>query len=178
MLKKAMIYLGLGPDEHYEDYDEAARSLAGPAASNQYPGAPGPASAANSAADPADSALGRTVRPIPIDSDRSHHAEADSAVGRAHATVVTARTAGVPGSSQPHPLSPAAFDDAKEIADRFKARQAVIVNLQGVNRDLRRRLVDFSSGLCYGLNGQMIRVANEVYLLNPPEVKAVQRQTR
>ena len=48
---------------------------------------------------------------------------------------------------------------AQEIGDRFKSGQPVIVNLQAVDKDLRRRLVDFASGLCYGLEGEMERVA-------------------
>jgi len=47
----------------------------------------------------------------------------------------------------------------------------VILNLQGVERDLSRRLVDFASGLCYGLRGQMERVTNQVYLLTPSDVE-------
>ncbi len=67
-------------------------------------------------------------------------------------------------------MSPTSFNEAQGIGDRFKAGQAVIVNLQGVDRDLRRRLVDFASGLCYALGGKMDRVADQVYLLSPPDV--------
>ena len=41
----------------------------------------------------------------------------------------------------------------------------MIMNLQGADRDLSRRLIDFASGLCYGLNGSMEKVATGVYLL-------------
>ena len=47
----------------------------------------------------------------------------------------------------------------------------MIVNLQAVERDLRRRLVDFASGLCYALAGKMDRVADHVYLLTPADVE-------
>ena len=43
----------------------------------------------------------------------------------------------------------------------------MISNLQGVDRDLSRRLIDFASGLCYGLEGDMERVADQVFLLTP-----------
>ena len=47
----------------------------------------------------------------------------------------------------------------------------VIVNLEGADRDLRRRLIDFTSGVCYGLTGSMERVAGDVYLITPADVE-------
>ena len=43
--------------------------------------------------------------------------------------------------------------------------------MQNAERDLARRLIDFSSGLCYGLGGQMEKVARDVYLLTPDDVE-------
>ncbi len=74
-------------------------------------------------------------------------------------------------SSRPHKVAPQSFDDAQLIADRYKNSQAVIVNLQGVDQNLSRRIIDFASGLCYGIGGQMERVANHVYLLTPADVE-------
>ena len=74
-------------------------------------------------------------------------------------------------TASPHAMSPTTFNDAQGIGDRFKGGQPVIVNLQGADRDLRRRLVDFASGLCYALGGKMERVADQVYLLTPADVE-------
>jgi cell division inhibitor SepF len=52
------------------------------------------------------------------------------------------------------------------------------MNLQGADRDLSRRLIDFASGLCYGLGGQMERVANQVYLLTPTNVEVSPEERR
>jgi cell division inhibitor SepF len=73
-------------------------------------------------------------------------------------------------STKPHTVEPRSFNEAQDVADKFKDGQAVIVNLQSVDRDLSRRLIDFASGLCYGLGGSMKRVANGVYLLTPATV--------
>jgi cell division inhibitor SepF len=73
---------------------------------------------------------------------------------------------------------PRSFNDAQEVADRFKANQAVIVNLQAAERELSRRLIDFISGLCYGLSGRMERVANNVYLLTPSDVEVSAEEKR
>ena len=73
----------------------------------------------------------------------------------------------LPSASKPHVVSPTNFNDVQEVADAFKRAQPVIVNLQGVDRDLSRRLIDFGSGLCYGLEGNMERVTDQVFLLTP-----------
>ena len=70
-----------------------------------------------------------------------------------------------------HLVIPRSFNDAQQIADRFKAQMPVILNLQGAETDLSKRLVDFSSGLTYALDGSMQRVADKVFLLTPRNVE-------
>ncbi len=52
------------------------------------------------------------------------------------------------------------------------------MNLQGVDRDLARRLIDFSSGMCYALGGNMERVTPGVYLLTPSGVEVSGEERR
>lgn len=68
---------------------------------------------------------------------------------------------------EPATVRPRRFDQAQEVADKFKDGQPVIMNLEGSDREVARRLIDFASGLCYGLDGSMEKVANGVYLLKP-----------
>ncbi len=70
------------------------------------------------------------------------------------------------------------FNEAQEVADKYMAGVPVIVNLQGLERELSRRLVDFASGLCYGLRGQMEKVTNQVYLLTPSDVQVSDEDKR
>ena len=70
-----------------------------------------------------------------------------------------------------HLVVPRSFNDAQQIADRFKAQIPVIINLQGADADLSKRLIDFSSGLTYALDGSMQRVADKVFLLTPRNVE-------
>ena len=70
-----------------------------------------------------------------------------------------------------HLVLPRGFNDAKQIADRFKQAIPVIVNLQDADQELSKRLIDFSSGLTYALNGSMQRIADKVFLLTPPNVE-------
>jgi cell division inhibitor SepF len=76
-----------------------------------------------------------------------------------------------------HLVVPRSFNDAQTIADRFKDYTPVILNLQGVDSELSKRLIDFASGLSYALDGGMQRIADKVFLLTPAnvEVSAEQR---
>lgn len=81
------------------------------------------------------------------------------------------------GDVRVHFVAPKNFNDAQDVADKFKATIPVILNLQGTDTDLAKRLIDFSSGLTYALDGGMQRIADKVFLLTPHnvEVSAEQR---
>jgi cell division inhibitor SepF len=81
-------------------------------------------------------------------------------------------------SAKPYVVAPTSFNSAQEVADKLKINQPVIVNLQNVDRDLSRRIIDFASGLCYGVGGQMERVANQVFLLTPSNVEVSAEERR
>jgi cell division inhibitor SepF len=81
-------------------------------------------------------------------------------------------------SAKVHIVAPGGFNDAQEIGDKLKSTQPVIINLQGSDRDLSRRLIDFASGLTYGLGGQMERVADQVFLLTPSNVEVSPEEKR
>lgn len=70
-----------------------------------------------------------------------------------------------------HLVVPKSFNDAQQIADKFKGTVPVILNLQGAETDLAKRLIDFSSGLTYALDGGMQRVADKVFMLTPRNVE-------
>ncbi|HET7127873.1 MAG TPA: cell division protein SepF [Gaiellaceae bacterium] len=82
-----------------------------------------------------------------------------------------------PAGVRVHLVLPRSFNDAQQIADKFKQGMPVILNLQGADAELSKRLIDFTSGLTYALNGGMQRVADKVFLLTPRnvEVSAEQR---
>jgi cell division inhibitor SepF len=81
------------------------------------------------------------------------------------------RSVSAPAPAKVHLVAPRAFNDAKQIADRFKAQIPVIINLQSADTDLSKRLIDFASGLTYALDGSMQRVADKVFLLTPRDVE-------
>jgi cell division inhibitor SepF len=75
------------------------------------------------------------------------------------------------GDIQVHLVIPKSFNDAQQIADQFKDSIPVILNLQGIETDLSKRLIDFASGLTYALDGGMQRIADKVFLLTPRNVE-------
>jgi cell division inhibitor SepF len=177
MWKKAMDYLGLGPDDAYDDYDVApeperpTRSARPPrdepqrpsrAAGNDYESEavrPVPARPSYPLREP--DAGGR--RPLPPTDDSNVQPRPISP--RPPAATRPAASAAV---ADPHTVRPRRFDAAQELADKFKEGQAVIMNLEATDREVSRRLIDFASGLCYALDGTMEKVATGVYLLKPP----------
>ena len=62
------------------------------------------------------------------------------------------------------------FSDAKRLADLIRERIPVLVNLRDTEPEMVRRLVDFSSGLIYALDGTMRKVSEGVILVSPPRV--------
>jgi cell division inhibitor SepF len=171
--KKMMDYLGLGPDDAYDDY-EAAPEPERPVRRSREPEPPRsarsdyepegtvrtmPSRPSFPQRDPESTAR----RPTPAPDDSSVQPRPINAPRQSSATRV------VPGQAtgDPYTVRPRRFDSAQEIADKFKEGLPVIMNLEAADREVSRRLIDFASGICYALNGSMEKVATGVYLLKP-----------
>ncbi len=167
MWRRTMVYLGLQDDpEGYEyDYDgyEAYEEDDPPthARGGSRPRATPPWRSTRESSEPAP-----TVRALPRESARE--AQDLPRTGSIRAIAMT--------SARVHVVEPEGFNDAQEVGDRLKASQPVILNLQGLGRDLQRRLIDFSSGLAYAVGGSMQRVADQVFLLTPSNVEVSQEE--
>ncbi|CAA9492719.1 MAG: FIG021292: hypothetical protein [uncultured Solirubrobacteraceae bacterium] len=75
------------------------------------------------------------------------------------------------GDVRVHLVIPKSFNDAQQVADRFKQSIPVVLNLQATDNDLAKRLIDFASGLTYALDGGMQRIAHKVFMLTPRNVQ-------
>jgi cell division inhibitor SepF len=135
-----MDYLGLGADDAYDDYDMSMEMErpTRPVRGGYAPDPSGRVPRARYEDEYVDPSQTSTVRPLTV------------------------------AGGEPVTVRPQRFEQAKEIADRFKEGQPVIMNLEAADQEVMRRLIDFASGLCYALNGTMERVASGVYLLKPP----------
>ncbi|HRB04309.1 MAG TPA: cell division protein SepF, partial [Ilumatobacteraceae bacterium] len=105
---------------------------------------------------------GASRRPVPANDDSSVQPRPINP-----RSIPAPRVAPVAVGADPYTVRPRRFDSAQEIADKFKEGLPVIMNLEAADREVSRRLIDFASGLCYGLNGSMEKVATGVYLLKP-----------
>ena len=97
---------------------------------------------------------------------------------RPEAVVRTMPTVRPPALASIHRAEPKRFNDVRDIGERFKQGVAVIMNLQGTEDSVARRVVDFASGLVFGLEGSIEMVATRVYLMTPAnlEVSAEDRE--
>jgi len=75
------------------------------------------------------------------------------------------------GDVRVHLVIPKSFNDAQQVADKFKQGIPVVLNLQSTDNDLAKRLIDFASGLTYALDGGMQRIAHKVFMLTPRNVQ-------
>jgi len=173
--RRAMVYLGLQDDDEleyggeYEHYGEPAEDAE----------AVDDARLARRAAGERDGARETyAARPSGVEYGAP---EAPWAGSREEVPVATprpsvVRTIGPTTAARVHVVEPQGFNDAQEVGDRLKASQPVILNLQGLPRELQRRLIDFSSGLAYAVAGSMQRVADQVFLLTPSNVEVSQEE--
>lgn len=159
-----MDYLGLGPDDAYDDYD------------------------ASVAVERPRSRPGRVSRPAAVDEFEYEEEEYDDyeepvrqprrPVGRDDSSV-TVRPSNRPGSNvkslgatmEPTTIRPERYNEAREIADLVKSGQPVLMDIGSAEEPTARRLLDFVSGLVYGSEGSLEKVAPGVFLIKPRGVR-------
>ncbi len=167
-MKKTMAYLGLVDDEYddYDDYDPRPAPAVGRVGQRS--------NALDDMDEPPPTTSNPRIRTLSRD-------EANGTMSPASPAPISPRPASGSTSVRPitqdgggarvHIVAPGRFADAQEIANRLMNNQPVIVNMQSAERDLQRRMIDFCSGVTYALSGGMERVADEVFLLTPSNVK-------
>ncbi len=151
---RALVYFGLA-EEYHDDYDED-------------PGGAGPES------DVEDRYRERpNVRRLRRRRDEFDDIFAEDEPRARSATALRSVGRGGNGNGdvRVHLVVPKSFNDAQQIADKFKDSIPVILNLQSSETDLSKRLIDFASGLTYALDGGMQRIADKVFMLTPRNVE-------
>ncbi|MDS0527309.1 cell division protein SepF [Clostridium sp. SHJSY1] len=66
---------------------------------------------------------------------------------------------------------PVAYEEATEISDALKSRRIVLVNTSALEIRIAQRLLDFISGTCYALGGELQEIEKGVYILSPSNVE-------
>ena len=152
---RALVYFGLAEDEAYEDELEPYSE-------------PEPDPATSYRERPNVRRLSSRRRRDEIDDIFADDADDRRAGLR---PVAASRGNGRSSEVRVHFVAPKSFNDVQDVADKFKDTIPVILNLQGTDTDLAKRLIDFSSGLTYALDGGMQRIADKVFLLTPRNVE-------
>lgn len=67
-------------------------------------------------------------------------------------------------------VSPESFDEARDIAEHLKAKKPVVINLEGVEREIARRIVDFLSGAVFSVDGNIQKISSGIFLIAPYNV--------
>ena len=67
-------------------------------------------------------------------------------------------------------IKPTSFEDAREIAETLLADRTVILNMEGLDLALAQRLIDFISGACYAIDGNLQKVSNYIFIITPANV--------
>ena len=146
--RKTLIYLGLVEDDELDDYGYDDLEPEPRPQAQQAPPPPAPRRSGNRRARSAEPSID-VVRPLPTAPPAMFHL-----------------------------VMPTTFNDAQEVGDKFRDGFSVIMNLQGLDAVLRRRLIDFASGLAYGLAGSMQPAADNVFLLTPNGVQVSAEERR
>ncbi|MEZ5169846.1 MAG: cell division protein SepF [Acidimicrobiia bacterium] len=179
MWHRAMVYLGLVDDE-FDDFDDDYTDDDGDflddGTGDSGPERPrNPYESPRRAVEPRPDS-GPTVRTLPRQGDSDPGEQGGEPRPAAEPVRPSTIRAVETTRSRVHVVEPHGFNDAQEVGDRLKAGQPVIINIQGLSRDLQRRLIDFSSGLAYAVEGSMSRVADQVFLLAPDNVEVSEEE--
>ena len=144
VFKKAANYLGLVDDEEYVDSVESA---------------------------PEASVSVRSVKQAPRPSFNPIPAPARSASVATPAPQYVPVQEALPIMDQIFTIHPRFYNEARTVGERYRQGQPVLMNLSDMDESERKRLVDFASGLVFGLHGSIERVTSKVFLLTPANVR-------
>ena len=62
------------------------------------------------------------------------------------------------------------MEESREVTDTLLSGRAVILNLEGLHVEIAQRIVDFTSGSCYAVNGNLQKVSNYIFIITPENV--------
>lgn len=157
--RRTLVYLGLMEDDEFEEYayDDFSRE------------------SEDAFGDVGDNRHEARHREDPR---RSPLRQGAGATGGRGVVRAMPRPAAATGAPRFHLVMPSSFNDAQELGDKFREGYSVLMNLQAIDPELARRLVDFASGLAYGLAGSMQPVAEKVFLITPAGVTVSAEERR
>lgn len=68
-------------------------------------------------------------------------------------------------------IKPTTIEDSREVTETLLSGRAVILNLEGLDVEVAQRIIDFTSGSCFAINGNLQKVSNYIFIITPPNVE-------
>lgn len=94
----------------------------------------------------------------------------NSQTSGAGSNVVNMRTRRSANNLEVCMIKPSSMDDARQMCDILLSGRPVVINMEGLHVDLAQRLIDFSSGACYAINGKLQKISNFIFIVTPSSV--------
>lgn len=79
------------------------------------------------------------------------------------------RKAGSPGM-EVCVIKPHSMEDSREITETLLANCTVVLNMEGLDLDIAQRIIDFASGSCYAIDGNLQKISNYIFIITPSSV--------
>ena len=176
-----MDYLGLGPDDAYDDYDASIATERPAARNTRGCGAvrrPQPQQIVDDYEDEVDDEYEVAPRPRGATRPTSARAQAQRDDSSVQVRPSGSSTGGTvrkltQTTAEPVAIRPTRYDQAKDIADLLRSGQPVAMNIGAADAEIARRLIDFASGMTYGIEGKMEKIAPGVFLLTPRGTRVI-----
>ena len=67
-------------------------------------------------------------------------------------------------------IKPTTVEDAREITETLLANRTVVLNLEGLDMDIAQRIIDFTSGSCFAISGNLQKISNYIFIITPASV--------
>lgn len=67
-------------------------------------------------------------------------------------------------------IKPSSVEDSREITDTLLSGRAVVLNLEGLHVEIAQRIIDFTSGSCYAIRGNLQKISNYIFIITPETI--------
>lgn len=68
-------------------------------------------------------------------------------------------------------IKPTSMEETREITDTLRSNRTVVLNMEGVDVNLAQRIIDYASGTCYAISGNLQKISNYIFIITPPSVE-------
>ncbi len=110
-------------------------------------------------------------RKVAPQKESSVDADSDKAARKPAAKVTPIRARKMTGNGmEVCVIKPTTVEDAREITETLLANRTVVLNLEGLDMEIAQRIIDFTSGSCFAINGNLQKISHYIFIITPPSV--------